>query len=161
MTQVKPALMNDIRLLTMFRGKTHWISCNLKRKANSVKPVSLYVFRQLGMLYWKSLSNFNVDSSHGQVNCDLLVGLSDFQGNLRFGSKLAEKLEDLRKKADFMRVLIHNYPSVAQWKMRAVNYLCQMMAFLIFHLFAIYRQNSSRRWSPDFDWFTLSISTYH
>ena len=74
----------------------------------------LYFFRQLGMLYWKSLSNFNVDSSHGQVNCDLLVGLSDFQGNLRFDSKLAEKLEDLRKKADFTRVLIHNYPSVAQ-----------------------------------------------
>jgi len=52
-----------------------------------------------------------------------LVGFSDFQRNLRFGSKLAERIANLRKKADFLRVLscllcfvdsktpIHDYPS--------------------------------------------------
>ena len=63
-------------------------------------------------------------SSHGLVNCGW-PGFSDFQSNLRFGSKpLADTVENLRKKAHFRafsllhfadcQAPIHKYSSIAQ-----------------------------------------------
>ena len=39
-----------------------------------------------------------------------LVGFSDFQRNLRFGSKLADRVVDLKKKADISSVLSFMLP---------------------------------------------------
>ena len=46
-----------------------------------------------------------ISCSQGVVISGWLVRFSDFQRNLRFGSKLADRVEDLRKKADFLSVL--------------------------------------------------------
>lgn len=34
------------------------------------------------------------------------AGVGDFQSNLRFGSKLADRVENLQKKVDFMSALL-------------------------------------------------------
>ena len=49
---------------------------------------------------WKVIS-----SSHRVFISGWLLWFSDFQRNLRFGSKLAERDVDLGKKADFLSVL--------------------------------------------------------
>ena len=46
-----------------------------------------------------------ISCSHRVVMSGWLAGFNDFQRNIRFGSKLAERVVDLRKKADFSSVL--------------------------------------------------------
>ena len=46
-----------------------------------------------------------ISCSQGEDISGWLVGFSDFQRKPRFGSKITERVVDLRKKADFSNVL--------------------------------------------------------
>ena len=50
-------------------------------------------------------SSPEVNTINGKPELGWLVGVSDFQRNLRFGSKLADRRVELRKNTDFLSVL--------------------------------------------------------
>ena len=53
-----------------------------------------------------------------------LHGFTDFQRNLRFGSKLADMVEDMRKKAEFLSVLSFMFCRLKSARERIAGFQC-------------------------------------